>query len=103
MGCVGVKEFIPARPDQDATYLGPLDPPGLHWPFIHARSPGNYNGYFVPLWAPFLAAGGAAAAFWRIHYLRKFPVGACLSCGYDRRGIAGPCPECGASLTTLAI
>ena len=35
MGCIGVKEFIPARPDQDASlFWKALDPPGLHWSLL---------------------------------------------------------------------
>lgn len=29
------------------------------------------------------------------HRNRPLPKWACQSCGYDRRGIDGPCPECG--------
>ena len=31
--------------------------------------------------------------------LRRVPVGRCVGCGYDLRGSAGGCPECGLGRT----
>jgi hypothetical protein len=49
----------------------------------------------VPLWMPWLVASGFA--FWRFRADRLPGPQACLSCGYDRAGLAADakCPDCG--------
>lgn len=46
-----------------------------------------------------LIVGAGIVLFIRAEVLksrdRRKPVWACTDCGYDRRGVSGPCPECG--------
>lgn len=52
----------------------------------------------IPIWAPLLLVGGCTAGVWRKdrQIARRADV-ACVSCGYDIRGLAkgATCPECG--------
>ncbi|MFA6046789.1 MAG: hypothetical protein WC718_17540 [Phycisphaerales bacterium] len=51
----------------------------------------------LPLWLPLLLAAVPAGLLWRtdLRAARRVTKGHCKSCGYDRRGLSGPCPECG--------
>ncbi|MEX2545134.1 MAG: hypothetical protein WD316_08410 [Phycisphaeraceae bacterium] len=50
-----------------------------------------------PGWIPAAVFGAwpAIAAGRRLKRRHRFPVGCCQGCGYDLRGSAGACPECG--------
>ena len=53
--------------------------------------------FSIPLWLPLILAAilpGVRLFFYRRQYRRRV-CGCCLSCGYDLRGIADRCPECG--------
>lgn len=76
-----------------------LFPRYWRWGFDWSRSLGLIHVQ-VPLWAPFLLAATPAFFLWRgdVRTARRRRAGRCLSCGYDRRGLApdAKCPECGA-------
>jgi hypothetical protein len=48
--------------------------------------------YVLPLWLPLLLCGAGTGLTWR---WRVVTAGGCAGCGYDLRGIASRCPECG--------
>lgn len=53
----------------------------------------------LPIWPLVLALAALCALIWkhRLTHLHRIRRGACLACGYDRRGTdaRSPCPECG--------
>ncbi len=63
-----------------------------HYPAIS----GNTSGLaaHIPLW-PFLGIPIAAFIVEAFRYRRFTKTGKCLGCGYDLRGSASTCPECG--------
>jgi hypothetical protein len=92
----------------------PLNPPhrplleirrhdqGASWKFVHVTysTPPRTDVGLVPLWAIVPVLALAAHLAWRtpvrVAIWRRR--GACLTCGYSRRGLAsaGACPECAA-------
>jgi|GEM_PF-2602965 len=50
--------------------------------------------FHIPLW-PFLGIPIAAFIVEEFRYRRRARTGKCLECGYDLRGSASTCPECG--------
>lgn len=78
---------------------------GAGFEFI-ADGPWVRWGYFVigvPFWALGAALAGAAAtgaSAWR-RQRRWEKQGRCRACGYDLRGSAGVCPECGTAASPL--
>lgn len=60
-------------------------------------APGNFRMFGVPLWFVAMLALVYPAWSWRL--LRRSRgwarTGRCVACGYDLRGSAGRCPECG--------
>ena len=63
------------------------------------RGPVRQPALCIPLWIPFVAFAIITAGVWRLDTLarRRARVGKCLTCGYDRTGLASDvvCPECG--------
>jgi len=55
----------------------------------------------LPLWLPVAVGAAGAGAFlpaW-IRDRRRRREGKCAACGYDVRGLAGRCPECGRGIS----
>ena len=59
------------------------------------------DDFFLPLWIPIFAFGGAGLLAWRLDTLarRRARVGFCPKCNYDRTGLmaGAKCPECGST------
>jgi hypothetical protein len=70
-----------------------LDRYFLDYLFSLNTEPDNTTYIYLPLW-PVLTLAILAAAFTTYRALRR-RVSDCQSCGYDLKGITGPCPECG--------
>lgn len=74
----------------------------FYWWFSIWQQDDLGGGYYytkIPLWSigvPLLIAGGVSTMHRRRTALQG-PL--CPACGYDLTGIAGPCPECGATPT----
>ncbi len=73
--------------------------PMLHWGSLEWSHPHPSSMIFtllIPLWALALAFGAPAAWLWAKR--RRLLPTDCQKCGYDLRGLAGKCPECGHAL-----
>ena len=72
----------------------PFGQKGYEWSFALSR-----NGWFIPLWCPFLLLLVPTTIVWRLDLLasRRARAGRCPTCNYDRAGLppGSPCPECG--------
>ncbi len=66
------------------------------WP---ERNDGLFEewSFIFPLWIPLAACGVPATVLW-LRYWRRKRDGMCSKCGYDLRGIADRCPECGTAI-----
>lgn len=92
-------------------FIADVGPPGWRLlPTFQHDAPGTplafYNNRYIfhwhigiPLYPFFLATGIPAALMWRTWFRQwwKARESHCCNCGYDVRGINGPCPECGAA------
>ncbi len=76
----------------------PRRKPEFRWWFGTSDST-RRTGSALPLWCPALLMVIPTTLAWRFDLLarRRARIGACPTCGYDRRGITGDlsCPECG--------
>jgi hypothetical protein len=66
----------------------------------------SWQAYGMPVWAPFVAFA-AFPLYWCTVTLRRARrtarrrrLGLCEACGYDLRGSADRCPECGTTIAT---
>lgn len=105
IGAAGVQLV---RVDGSAVFTGEDAPPGFQvgrapdpgvrlWDWRMNWTPGGYT-IIAPVWPFALALLLPAAALWRADLRRRrLPGRACISCGYDRGGLAADavCPECG--------
>ncbi len=69
------------------------------WRLFHRRSTSGLLRVGVPLWIPTAVVGAAlwlmASPLRAYRRRRRLRQGCCQTCGYDLRGSAGGCPECG--------
>ncbi len=73
--------------------------PEIKWAY-HPDDPdigllANYSYLIVPYWLTIAICVVIFALSWRPLRRRRRKLGLCLACGYDLRGSAGRCPECG--------
>jgi hypothetical protein len=82
---------------QGAFWFEPCEVP-YRWWFRFGRWNGGRNAA-IPLWAIMLPVLGVTSAAWRqeVNARRALKHNRCISCQYDRAGLAtsAPCPECG--------
>jgi hypothetical protein len=82
---------------------------GVTW-FRYAARSGSYsiNRLSAPIWMIAILAAAPPACCWavlalrRVRYRRRRDRGLCFACGYDLRGSAGRCPECGTVVSAVA-